>query len=183
MKILGVTVKIWCLGRRCSSIFVPLTCTTYIFAYSMEQSHSWKANQFSARQAIPTFYGNRKVHYRIHKCLPPVLTLSQPYPVYNPTSHFLKIHLNIILPSMPGSSKWSLSLRFPYQNPVCTPPLSLHSTCPVYLTLLDLITSTILCQQYRSLISSLCNIMLSPATSSLWNPNILLDTKIAPHRS
>jgi len=45
----------------------------------------------------------------------------------NPSSHFLESHLNIFLPSMPGSSKWSPSLRFLHQNPVCTS--SLPHTC------------------------------------------------------
>ena len=33
---------------------------------------------------------------------------------------FLKIHFNIILTSMPSSFMWSLSLRRPYQNLLCT---------------------------------------------------------------
>ena len=46
-----------------------------------------------------------------------------------PPSHFLKIHFTVILPSTPGSSMRSLSLRFPHLNPVNTSPLPL--TCYV----------------------------------------------------
>ena len=99
---------------------------TYLLTSSMEQSPSREAKRFLASQEIPRILWNPKVHDCFHKCPPPVPILSQIDPVHTPTSHFLKIHLNIILPSMPGSPKWSLTLRFPHQNPVYATPL-LHT--------------------------------------------------------
>jgi len=75
----------------------------------MEQIPSWEANWFAASQEIPRISRNPNVHYRTHKCPPPVPILSQLDPVRTPISHFLQIHLNIILPSKPRSPQWSLS--------------------------------------------------------------------------
>ena len=99
-------------------------CLTYLLTHSMEQSPSWEANRVSASQEIPRTLLHPKVHYRIHKCPTPVPIPSQLDPVHTPTSHFLKTRLNIILPSTPGFSKLSLTLRFPHQKPAFASPLS-----------------------------------------------------------
>ena len=70
--------------------YIHIYLLVCLLTYSMEQGPSWKANRFLASQEMPHILWNPKVHYRIHKCPPPLPILSQLDPVHAPTSHFLK---------------------------------------------------------------------------------------------
>jgi len=97
-----------------------------------------------------------------------------PYPEparSSPYSHFLKIHFNIILTSALVSHMWSL-----FQPKPCIRLSSVCATCPAYHILLDIITRTILGEEYRSLSSSLCSFLHSLVTSSIVGPNIFQNT-------
>ena len=118
----------------------------------MEQSPSWKANCFAVSQEIPCILWNLKVHYRIHKCPPPVPILNQLDPVYTPTSHRLKVHfilsshLYLGLPNGLFSSSFPTQiLHMPLLSTVCTTQLT-------HLIFLDFITWTIMGEEYIKLI-------------------------------
>ena len=75
--------------------------TKYLLTYSKQHSPSWETDRFSVSQEISRVLWNPKVHYRIHKCPPPVHILRQMDPVHIPTSHFLMLsyHLRLGLSS------------------------------------------------------------------------------------
>ena len=76
-----------------------------------------EANRFSAGQGIPLILCNPNVQYQAYNCPPPVPILSQINPFHVPLPHILNIHFNIILPSNPVSSKWSISFMSPPPKP------------------------------------------------------------------
>ena len=116
-------------------------------------------------------------HSQAHATCPyPELAPSSPH---TPTSHFPKIHPNIILPSTPGSPQSSPFLRFPHQNPVQTSPLPHTRYMPRPSHSSWFYHRTILGEEYRLFSSSLCNFLHSPVTSSLLDPNIFVHQRIA----
>ena len=126
-----------------------------------------KLTGFQLVKKFPTFYGT------IRKFLPAVPFLRQLEPIHATTSHYLKIHLYIILSSKP----WFSRCLFSFTKTLFTSLLSpICATCPTYLILLHLFTRIVFGKQYRSLSSSLRSFIHSPVTWPLLGPNIPLST-------
>ena len=87
--------------------------------------------QLTGSQPLKKFpaFMEPEVSLRLQKCPQPVPILSQLNPVHNPTSHFLMILLNVILPSTQGSPKWLPSSGY---SPKPCMHLSSPHTCYVH---------------------------------------------------
>jgi len=110
-----------------------------------------------------------------HSQVPATCPCPEPVPSSpHPTSHFLKIHRIIILPSTSGSPKWSLSLRFPHQNPVYASPLPHTRYMPRPSNSSRFYHPSSLGWEVQIFSPSLCSFLHSPVTSFLLGPNILL---------
>ena len=104
----------------------------YLLTYLLHGVESFLRSCFSPGQEISRILWDPKVHYRVYKNPPPIPILSQIIPVHAPTSHFLKIPFNIILPSAPGSFRSSVPWGFPTKTrnaPLLSPKLA---TCPAH---------------------------------------------------
>ena len=100
----------------------------------------WGANRFLPNKENHRILWNPKVHCRIYRCPLLVHILKRINPVHAHPFYFIKVPLNILLPSTPGSSKRYLSPCFPTKT-LCAPLLSpIRATCPAHFILLDLIT-------------------------------------------
>ena len=115
----GLFIECDCILRSNILIIVPAS-----------HSHTYVLTPWS-RVLLDKLIGSQLVKKFLHFMEPKVslphsqVPATYPYPepaqsTPCPTSHFLKIYLSIILPSMPASSKWSLFFKFPHQNPVYT---------------------------------------------------------------
>ena len=123
---------------------------------------------------FPAFHGTQKFITALTSVRH--LSLSWASPIQSiyqhPTSWssilILSTHLRLGLPSGLFPSGFpTKTLYIPLSSPI-------RATCRAHLILLDIITRTILGEQYRSLSSSLYSLLHSPVTSSLLGPNILL---------
>ena len=135
----------------------------------MEQCPSWEGNRISASQEIlrnllnmkfiTTFTSDR------HLSLSRASSIGSIFPHHN----FLlySSHLHLCLPSVLFTHYYTPQILHKLL------PSPIGTTCPSHFILLDFITRTILGEQYRSLLSTLCSFLHSLVTSTQLGPVIL----------
>lgn len=111
VSMLDNRVEIWIRRVLGKSHLLPLHYPVwYDVTNSTELSPPSEASNSSASQKILRILCNPKVHCRVNNTPSSVRIFRQISPVHVFTLIFIKIHYNIILPSIPMSLKWSVSL-------------------------------------------------------------------------
>ena len=106
---------------RFNTIFSQTFITYFLTPWSEVPLEKLTRSQLVKK--FPEFHGDRRFITAFTSARQLSLSWARLMQSITPTSHFLKILLNIIIPSMTGFSKWSLPLRFSHQNRVCTTAL------------------------------------------------------------
>ena len=127
------------------------TCgNNYLFIYMLYGAESFLRSVFQLVRKFPAFYGTRKFIITFtsvrHLSLSSVSSIQS----MSPTSHVLKIHLNIIPHLSLGLPNGLFPSGFPTKNLYTPLPSPISATCPVYLILLYLIFRIILRDKYWS---------------------------------
>jgi hypothetical protein len=109
----------------------------YLLTYCHTPRSTVLLEQLSVSQLVkklPAFYGTEGSLPRLQvPATCPYLEPAQSSPCLQ--SHFLKSHLIIILPSMSGSYRWSLSLRFPHKIPQSPIGATLHAASMTFFSI------------------------------------------------
>jgi hypothetical protein len=118
-------------AKSCKTFLIFTYLLTYLLTHSLTHSlHT--AQSFLRSQPVCSYPSNSPYFMEPEGSLPHLqvpATCLYPEPaqsVHTPTSHLLKICLNIILPSTPWSPQWSLPLIFSHLSS----PFLIRATCP-----------------------------------------------------
>jgi len=138
------------------------TTLTYLLTYSMELSPSWEAGLV---KKFPAFYTTKRfitaftsARHLSLSCASSIQSTT-PYPTSWRSILILSSHLRLGLPSGLFPSDFPTKTLY---TPLLSP---IRATCPAHLILIDLITRTMVGEDYRSLSSSLCSFLHSHVIS------------------